>query len=299
MKRYACGLMAFLATAVLVCGGCAASEIGSDKTLREEENQAGGYTSLYSANMNKDKFSGSVAEDTADSGTGEDTRKRVKTVQLSLETEAFDSLMTCLSEEVSSRGGYVQSHQAQGSGQYRTATLTVRVPAKETEAFLSTVGTLGRVYSRHETEQDVTLEYVDTESRIQALKTEQETLLRLLEEAESLEDVLAVQDRLTEVRYELESHAAALRVLENQVAYASLTLYIREVERESAAAEEGTWATVGTNISNNFYAIGVWLENAAVWLISSIPYLLIALVPLAVAAAILWRRFRKKKKEEK
>lgn len=56
------------------------------------------------------------------------------------------------------------------------------------------------------TTEDVTLEYVDTESHLKALKTEEETLLALLEKAEKLSDVFEIQEELTNVRYQIESY---------------------------------------------------------------------------------------------
>ena len=65
--------------------------------------------------------------------------------------------------------------------------------------------------------ENVTLQYVSTESRVKALETEQTRLLELLENAETMEDLLTIEARLTDVRWELENYASQLRVLDNQV----------------------------------------------------------------------------------
>ena len=70
----------------------------------------------------------------------------------------------------------------------------------------------------------MTLQYVDTESRLYRVRTEQESLLRLMEQAEQLEDVIAVQGRLTEVNYEIQSYESRLRAMDNQVTYSTLYL---------------------------------------------------------------------------
>ena len=53
---------------------------------------------------------------------------------------------------------------------------------------------------------DVTLRYVDVDSHKKALETEQERLLALLEKAENVEDIITIENRLSDVRYELENY---------------------------------------------------------------------------------------------
>ncbi len=60
--------------------------------------------------------------------------------------------------------------------------------------------------SQSESAEDVTLQYTDTESRIASLKNEQERLNALLEKADTLENIFKLEERLTEVRYELENY---------------------------------------------------------------------------------------------
>lgn len=228
-----------------------------------------------------------------------ETRKRIKIVRVSMETAEFEALMTSLTEEITQKGGYIQSQQWDGAqGALRSVSLVARIPVKESDAFVAAAGRLGYVYSRQEETQDVTLQYVDTESRIAALKTEQATLLNLLETAETLEDILSLQSRLTEVRYELESYESSLRTLENQVEYAQISLFIREVEREASVVEKGIWSTIDANLSDNFYAVGKGFEAAFVWLVSSVPYWLVIL-PFAAAICLVLFLIRKKLRRKK
>ena len=63
---------------------------------------------------------------------------------------------------------------------------------------------------------DVTLRYVDVDSHKKALETEQERLLALLEKAENVEDIITIENRLSDVRYELENYESQIRLLDNQ-----------------------------------------------------------------------------------
>mgnify|MGYP002226154573 CR=1 FL=1 len=84
----------------------------------------------------------------------------------------------------------------------------------------------------------MTLTYVDLQSHRDALQTEQERLLQLLEQAESIEDIITIEQRLSDVRYQLESMESQLRSYDNQVDYSTVYLYIDEVEVYTPVEEE-------------------------------------------------------------
>ena len=80
---------------------------------------------------------------------------------------------------------------------------------------------------------------------------EQERLLSLLEQAETMEEIIALESRLTEVRYQLESMESQLRTMDNQVSYSTVYLSIEEVEHFTPPAEKGTWERISTGFSEN------------------------------------------------
>ena len=108
--------------------------------------------------------------------------------------------------------------------------MTVRIPAQQLDAFLSSVSEVSNVISRNDSVSDVTLQYVDMESHKKALTAEQDRLLELLEQAESVEDIITIESRLSDVRYQIESMESQLRTLQNQVSYSTVYLDIQEVE---------------------------------------------------------------------
>ena len=95
--------------------------------------------------------------------------------------------------------------------------MTARIPAKRLDEFVQRVGEQSNITNKEERVEDVTLQYVDLESRKKALATEQDRLLELLEKAESVEDIISIEARLSDVRYELESMESQLRTLNNQI----------------------------------------------------------------------------------
>lgn len=132
--------------------------------------------------------------------------------------------------------GFVKSHQGfitdskldTADGGLPTATLTIRVPATRFDDLLGTLGGVGTVASRQVTGEDVTLDYVDTSSRVRNLQREEAQLLALLKRAGKLSDVLQVERELSRVRGEIEQSQGRLRHLANQVDLATITVTLSE-----------------------------------------------------------------------
>ena len=136
------------------------------------------------------------------------------------------TLTEAVSQGVTEAGGYIEhsSLQGKGSRNNRNVSYTLRIPVDRLEQFSSDLSALGVVTSSTSSQEDVTLAYVDLEAHIKALNTERDSLLRLLEQAESVEDIITIQQRISNVQYELESCTSQLRTYDNQIDYATVRL---------------------------------------------------------------------------
>lgn len=240
-------------------------------------------------------------------------QKLIKTVSMSMETKEFDTLLENIRKQVEEIGGYIESSDVSGSSYYsswstRYAYMTLRIPADKLDGFVTIVSDLGNVTNKNESIQDITLQYVDVESHKKALITEQERLMELLEQAESMEDIIAIESRLSQVRYELQSYESTLRTYDNQVDYSTVTIDINEVEREIKVPEKlSFFEEVQYRLSDNIYAIEQGVREFAIWFLSSLPYLVIWAVVIVVLVLLVrklfWKKpffkFKRRKKEEK
>ena len=256
--------------------------------------------------------SGAGAQDPAEGGedagilTGEEAgsayeQKLIRTVNMSVETKAFDSLVENVRARTESLGGYVENSEVSGSAgaaNDRWAYLTLRIPAQQLDAFLDQVSEEANVTYSSESTEDVTLAYTDMQSHVAALRTEQETLLSMLGQAQSMEDILAIQTQLTQVRYEIESYESQLRVYDNQVDYSTVYLDIREVARETSAEGNSFGERVRTRFGDTAYRVGQGFINFAVGFLGALPVLIIVAV-IAAAAVLVWKKVRKRKKKNK
>lgn len=214
-------------------------------------------------------------------------RKLIRNAQLRVETKTFDTFYKAVLEKAGSLSGYVQSTAVSAYGNDgRYADVVLRIPSDSLDAFLQSVSELGNVTWQSTDIQDVTDEYVDMQSRITALETEQTTLLELLKKADSLTDVLEIQSRLTEVRSSLETWKGQFKALESQIDYSTVSMEISEVSRVTPAEQASFFGQVRQNLSENLYTIALALRNGALWFLSSLPYIGLVLIGLCLAAAV-------------
>ena len=223
--------------------------------------------------------------------------KIIKTVELSVETKEYEAYLKSLTASVSAAGGYVETSTTDlGSSAYsnRYATYTVRIPSANLDAFINAANEKGTVVSKTENQQNVTLEYVDLESRIEAYKTEKATLTGLLEKAASLENVLAIQERLSEVNYQIETYTSQLKVLENRVSYSTVTMRINEVERVTES-KPTVWTRIKNRFLNNLDILADGFIDLVVTVVGGLP----VIVPLGIGiflAIIIIRKIIRKRR---
>ena len=226
-------------------------------------------------------------------------RKWVITMSLSTETGDMDTALEAISARIQQMEGYVESQNISGlSGRQRTASLTIRVPADQVDSFVEEVSGLTNLVSSSRNVRDITLTYSDTEGRVKALETEQTRLLELMEQAENMSDLLEIEARLTEVRYQLESYASTLRLYDNQVDYATVSLYITEVEKYTPVEEPGFFQRITGGLAESIVNLGETIVECIVWLIVNLPYLIV-LGLLGWGAAATGKRIRRKRKVKK
>ncbi len=231
-------------------------------------------------------------------------RKLIKTVDMDVETKEFDKVMATLEEQIAALGGYIENMETYNGSTYsyyrhtRNASLTARIPKDKLNGFLETVSCICNVVRRSENVEDVTLAYVDLESHKNALRTEQTRLLELLEKAETIEDIITIEQRLSNVRYELESMESQLRTYDNKVDYSTVYLYIDEVEELTPIVEETAWERMVNGFKESIEDIGDGFKEFGIWFVVNIPYLVIWAVVIVVAVVVI-RKMGKKRKAKK
>ena len=224
---------------------------------------------------------------------GETTgRKLIRNVDMDVETESFDALLASAQSQAEELGGYIESSNisnssyASSTSAARSARLTARIPSEKLDSYLAGISKQSNVTRKSESTEDVTLQYVDLQSHKKALLTEQESLLSMMEQAESIEDIIAINEQLTDVRYQIESMESQLRTYDNQVDYSTVNLYIDEVERYTPGAAKSAGARIAEGFSANIYRVGSFFKNFAIEFIILLPILIAIAIVLGIAILI-------------
>ena len=231
-------------------------------------------------------------------------QKLIKTIRMEAETEDLDALLPQINAKIEALGGYVENQELYNGSSYssyrsRSASMTIRIPAEQLGSFVEDVKGVSNVVSYNESTENVTLQYVSTESRMKALEVEQERLLELLAKAENMSDLLEIEARLTDVRYELESVTSQLRVLSNQVDYATVHLYISQVKVYTETQEQTVWQRIGSGFKDNMRDMGEDLTDFFVWLVTYSPQLILWAIVIAIAVTVLKKKIARKKAAKK
>lgn len=226
-------------------------------------------------------------------------RKLIKTVDMTVETEEFDVLMTNLEENVKKLGGYIENVSTNSNREAinRYSSMTLRIPVLQLEQFVTSIQDSSNVLYHNEYVQDVTLTYVDMESHKKALQAEQDTLLRLLDKAETIEDIIQIESRLSDVRYQIESLESQLRTYDNLIAYSTVYLSISEVERETIIAKDDPWTEMTTGFMDSYYKIMDGFKNFGIDFVINLPYIIIYVILLGggfLIGLLLFKRGKKK-----
>ena len=149
-----------------------------------------------------------------------------------------------------------------------------------------------------ESVEDVTLQYVDLSSHKKMLLTEQERLMELLENAESMEDIITIESRLSEVKYQIESMESQLRTFDNQVDYSTVHINVEEVEHYTPQPEKTTWERIKSGFSENVYRVTNGIKNFAIEFVIAIPILLVWVVVIVVSVSVIRVVLKKKHKKD-
>ncbi len=234
---------------------------------------------------------GSAAQNTSESETEPETPdKIIYSSDVTVETTEFDETIGKISSLVEEFGGWIESSSVSGSNYYqksrgtaatRDASYTLRIPSRRFQELMDSLSGLGNIPYSHIYTENVTAQYYDTEAHLKAYQTQETRLLEMMEIAETVEDVITIEDRLTELRYQIESLQSRLKNWDRRVSYSTVSLTVKEVRVYTP--EEKIDPTYGEELlealKDGLYNAGQFLKDLLVSLVEVLPVLLI-LVPV-------------------
>lgn len=200
-------------------------------------------------------------------------KKIIKEGEIRFKTADINETRKSLYASLKKLGGYVaeESENNDSESGQKEITLQTRIPSKNFDLFLSNVSENAEsIDSKNISIRDVTTQFIDVTTQLANKKKLEERYLELLKKGNKISDLLEIENKLTEIRSDIESTQGQLNYLSKQVEYSSLniTFYSRQTVQDNGQsfgykikkALTGGWHT----LSNLFFSFIEWWP---IWLI--------------------------------
>lgn len=306
MKKHLALILALaMALSLCACGNSAKDSAVAAEPQAAAENYASGAAA--------DRGGLALTEGVSETAAGTpavpeaDPEKIIYSSDVIVETTAFDDTIERLSQLVKEYGGWVESSsvsgtdyysQARGSFSGRSASYTLRIPSGKFQTLMNTLSELGNIPYTHTYTENVTAQYYDTDARLTAYTAQEERLLEMMESAETVSDIIAIEERLTELRYQIESLQSTLNNWDRRVSYSTVYLDIQEVREYSPEAEISFGQELWLSLKNGFRSTGNFFKNLLISLVGFLPVLVILAVLVLILVPVI-RKQRAKRRARK
>lgn len=303
-------LTGFIGISLMTACGRVPSSVSSDARYAVASNSvaaADANNEESSLTLNTDySLSKSASANTADSAVDSDKeieaeqengQKLVITMNYSLETKDLDALDAKIQEGVKKAGGYIETSSkdnpssasySDDSWNVRYASYLIRIPSDNLYNFTSDLEDDTNVINQSTTVDDITLQYIDTDSKRKALRLEQTKLEEMLEKAETVDEMLQVENALTDVRSELESIETQIRHYDNQVDYSTVNIDVTETKEYTSEQKTKTVAQrIQEGFTKSVGSLRTHMEDLVVSIVSNLPMILYYIAIFLIAILII------------
>ncbi len=243
--------------------------------------------------------------------------KLVYTCDLTIETTSYKETLQEIEKQIKEYSGIIESQNEydNDSGWYidghkktsgtMECTITVRIPSKSYQAFLKSLEGKGKMTHKSMDVTNISRTYYDTQATIQSLEIQEKRLLKMMEDAKDIDDMIKVESRLTEVQTQLNQYKTQLSVMDTQVAYSTVTMTIEEVLEYKPTTPGKKTNTFTERLINTLKDS----RDGFLSFMEGLLFLIIQLLPFIIVLALVWfvtkplrRRYsayRRLKKEQK
>jgi hypothetical protein len=231
----------------------------------------------------------------------DDIRKIIKDGEIAIEVERLDSsyeeifkLTRELEGEEFSKNYY--------SRETNSMVLVIKIPPQNLEKFEEALRILvgkGKVKRSEIKSQDITNQYYDVRARLDSFKVSRDQLQKIMEKAETVEEILSVHRELYAMQAEIEALEGQIKLWDRLVGMATITLAIEEMRNPLARTEAVDWRfsslkDVGNTMKSGFISVVNVLYSIVMWVFIIVGSLLPVILPGGVIAWFIFRRRKKK-----
>lgn len=202
----------------------------------------------------------------------------IKNGNMGIQVNDVAATLSTLGTKIEALGGFVISSNVYNIERAPQGYLQVRVPVEKFEEARSVVRSSGKLTSDSVSGQDVTEEFVDIEARLKNLKATEEQFLNILNEAQDVEDILAVQRELSNVRAQIESYEGRKDYLSKSAQFSTLSIELTTNPEEVPIVDEKKpWQPLAVlkDASRGLVELGQGMVNFLIWIIVFLPVWLV------------------------
>ncbi len=215
--------------------------------------------------------------------------KIIKTGTISAQTEEYDMFLDDLSIKLNSLGGFLESnntevYQVYNDEKLMYGSIKIRVPQESFYELVEYLENTVEVRRKNINETDVTKEYYEKDNKVKNLEVQEQHLRELFEKANTVEEMLLIENELRRVRTEIDALNISLSDINDRAAMSTVNLEIQEVMNASLTlkSKDSVWERSKNGFITTINGIIRSIENLIVSIISSspilIPFIVICLV---------------------
>ena len=271
--------------------------------------EAGGLSAMYGRSDTGSNTAAAAKGKSGDEAPEENPEKIIYSSDVTVETTDFDAALGKVDELVQRFDGWVESSSINGSNYYdvsrgrastRSASYSLRIPSARFNELMGSLSELGNVPYTHIYTENVTAQYFDVQARLTAYETQEARLLEMMEKAETVEDLIAIEERLSDLRYQIESLQSTLRNWDRRVSYSSVYLQLNEVREYTpeTPVHIGFGERLSRAFRDGFSSLGEFFQDLTLWLAEALPSLVLLAV-LAIVLIVVGKKIRRKRKAKK
>lgn len=211
--------------------------------------------------------------------------KIIKSASVTLEAGNAFSVFSEITTMAENAGGFVQD----SSVYEQNGKLTLRIPVSKADDFLTVIRESYNVKNFSENSKDVTDEYTDNQSRLESARTALRRYQELLSKANTIDEILTVQDRIDEVTADIESYEALKASYDSRVAYETIVVNINN----PTVIEDDRWSDLSESLSDGMFVGFAVFLHVLIILLYCLPFIIVILIIIALVV-----RHNKKKKKD-
>ena len=238
-----------------------------------------GYNSVSVLNANAAPQVKTESTKKETSSTKENNTKLIRDVELTVEIDSSANLeesVNSLIELTESYNGWVAYNNVDYASRYAGGLLELRIPQDNVDKFIETVENDEiRLRSKSDSTEDVTMQYVDAQSRLKVKLTQRDKYMQYLEQATNTTELLEIEDRLALVIADIESYEEKLRMMDSLIEYTEVSIKIQcetSIDRQSFGERFKRAITdIRESVADTFLGGMEWFLNALIVLIFVIP----------------------------